>query len=276
MRWHEIHVALPLPILETVYNFLWPFINGITIEKNERAFLVKAFLFVDEPGNLISKLKRFLRIQQKSLRTDFSETDFSESAVHLTDLASTDGFVIVPAPASHVPPTGIPIFISRGRSFGIGSHPCTAYCLKALRDILRLPDHIGRVLDAGTGTGILAVAASKLSAPDITAVEIVEDAVMEAVENVRLNGAEQSVRVLQGSVTETTGTYDLVLANLYGTLLEEIAPLLVERVSPHGWIVLGGMTALQSDRVISAYARHGLLERSRLYDEEWCTAVLAR
>ncbi|MEW6584929.1 MAG: 50S ribosomal protein L11 methyltransferase [Nitrospirota bacterium] len=271
MQWHEIHAALPLPLLESTYNFLWPFINGITIEKKEGAFLLKAFLFVKDPGDLVSKLKRFLRIQGKSF-----QADYSEPALRKTDLASANYFVIVPAPASHVPPSGIPIFIQRGRSFGIGSHPCTVYCLQALRDILGQPGRIRSVMDAGTGTGILAVAASKLGASDITAVEIVQDAVMEAVDNVKLNGAEEAVRVLHGSVTDTAGTYDLVLANLYGTLLEEIAPLLVDRISPAGWIVLGGMTALQSDRVISAYVRHGLLERSRLCDEEWCTAVLAR
>jgi ribosomal protein L11 methylase PrmA len=268
MEWYEIQVHLPLPLLESAYSYLWPFINGIAVEKQKTDFLIKAYIFSSNPGDLVKKLNNFLKIQAKSYQIQHKPPEaFTAQSV------STDTFVIVPSPASKIPPFGIPILIQRGRSFGIGSQPCTIYCLKALTEIVHRGD-IRTILDAGAGTGILAIAASKLGTFDITGVEIVPEAIMEARENVRLNSAEDKVTILHCSVTETKGLYDLILANLYGTLLKEIASLLVERLAPEGWLIIGGMNVEQAETVISAFKYHGLLPYVRLSDEEWCVTAL--
>lgn len=263
-----------MPLLESTYNFLWPFIHGIAVEKPEKDFLIRACLCAPDAGSLVKRLNSFLRIQAKSVRTEYIP-----SATLKNYGIPPDTFIIVPSPAAHIPPSGIPIFIQRGRSFGIGSHPCTVYCLRALQDILATDfqkKRIRAVLDAGAGTGILSIAAARMGASQITGVEIVSDAVMEAVENIRLNSMEAQIRILHGSVTETAGRYDLVLANLYGVLLKEIAAPLAQKVSPGGFIVLGGMTVAQIESVVSAYRQSGLKEYRRYADDEWGVAVLQR
>lgn len=274
MQWFEIQIPLPLSLLESTYNFLWSFVHGITVEKSENHFLVRAYLCAPDADNIMKRLNNFLHMRAKGFRTKY----IPPVAQQLYDIPS-DIFVIVPSPSAHIPPSGIPIFIQRGRSFGIGSHPCTVYCLQGLKDILKIDLHknrVRRVLDAGTGTGVLAVAAAKMGAPQITGVEIVSDAVMEAVENVRFNKVEEKIDIIQGSVTEIDGQYDLILANLYGVLLTEIVSSLVQKLSPRGFIVLGGMTTAQIESVLSVYMQFGLNEYCRYADEEWGAAVLQR
>ncbi len=268
MEWYEINVHIPLPLVESTYNYLWPYINGILIEREKKDYLIKAYVFTSNPGNLFKKLNNFLKIQEKGYGIFHKPPEI----LHLYSFSS-DEFIIVPYPVSSIPPLGIPILIQRGRSFGIGSHPSTSYCLKALTQIVH-EGHIKTILDAGTGTGILAIAASKLGTFDITAMEIMPEAIIEARENVRLNKVEDRVTILQCSVIETKDLYDLIIANLYGTLLKEIASLLVERLTSKGWLIIGGMNVKQAENVISDYTRQGLVLHNLLNDEEWCVAVL--
>lgn len=268
MEWYEIQLLLPLPLLESVYNYIWPFINGISIEREKKDFLIKAYIFSSYPDNFLKRLNCFLKIQAKSYKIHYNPPN-----AFMTQPFFAEKFIIVPFPASYIPPFGIPIFIQRGRSFGIGSHPCTIYCLKALTEVMH-KDHIKNILDAGTGTGILAIAASKLGAPNIKAVEISPEAIAEASENVRLNKAEDRVAIIHCSVTEIEGLYDLIIANLYGTLLKEIAPLLIERLASNGWLIISGMSKEQSEIVTSAFTYRGLELHNILSDEEWFSAVL--
>jgi ribosomal protein L11 methyltransferase len=274
MQWFEIQIPLPLSLLESTYNFLWPFIHGIMVERREKDFLIRAYLFGSDPADLVKRLNKFLKIQSKSFQTQ----PLPPGIYQARDIPP-DSFIIVPYPAAETPPGGIPVFIQRGRSFGIGSHPCTVYCLQGIKDILKNDFQRGSIhtaLDAGTGTGILAVAAAKMGVAKITGVEIVSDAVMEAVENVRCNKMEGKITIIQGSVTEISGQYDLILANLYGSLLKEIVSSLIQRLSPHGFIVLGGMTIAQIEPVLSVYTPYGLHEYRRYFDEEWGVVVLQR
>jgi ribosomal protein L11 methylase PrmA len=162
MKWHEISVTVPLSLLEPTYNFVWPYVHGLVVDKLDKSFMIRAFLFSENPDQILKKLKNFLRVKERSLHI-----------AHATPVTgpmvspSTDRFIIVPAPASYIPPVGIPIFIQRGRAFGLGCHPCTVYCVHGLHYIYtRDPDTIrsGKSLDAGIRTGILSIAASKLGA----------------------------------------------------------------------------------------------------------------
>jgi ribosomal protein L11 methylase PrmA len=274
MKWYVIHVELSLPLLESTYSFLWSYAHGLTIEKKEQDFLLKAYLFSPNPHGLAKKLHNFLNIMAKSFKTTYTEP-----SVNPLRLNSSDEFVIVPTPAAYVPPLGITIHIQRGRAFGTGSHPCTVYCLHALKDILGkelCTCHSMKILDAGTGTGILSIAAAKLGAKEILGAEIVRESYEEAQENVRMNRFSAEIKILPVSVTEITGHFDLILANLYGTLLIEIAPFLINNLAHKGTLVLGGMSVPQDDIVIAAFLRHGLSEYFRFRDEAWSASILQK
>ena len=274
MQWHQIEIRLPLPLLESTYNFLWDYVNGIRVERTENGFLLESYVFSSFPHKLLKRLNNFLHILAKSFQTDYSPPVSNP----IRSLFKNE-FVIVPTPTSYIPDFGIPLLVQRGRAFGTGNHPCTIYCLQALKDVFDGKfgeGQINQVLDAGTGTGILAIAAAKLGAKNITGVEISPEAVKEAQENVNLNKLTKKIAILPCSVTDVKGQFDLIFANLYGVLLKKIAPTLVKILAPKGWIVLGGMIVPDDEVVISTFTPYGLKECAHYCDGKWTVAVLQK
>jgi ribosomal protein L11 methylase PrmA len=274
MKWHEISVTVPLSLLEPAYNFIWPYVHGIVVDKIDKSFMIRTFLFSENPDQILKKLKNFLRVQARSLHI-----------AHTTPVAcpvvspSTDSFIIVPEPTSYTPPLGIPIFIRRGRAFGLGCHPCTVYCVHGLHYIYtREPDTIrsGKILDAGIGTGILSIAASKLGAEHVTGVDINDESIKEAQENLAFNNIADKIQIFHCSVTALEEQFDVILANLYGYFLTQNAPHLIQLLSPKGWLILGGMSVPHDDVVISNFTNSGLMECIRFRDEEWSAAILQK
>jgi ribosomal protein L11 methyltransferase len=131
-------------------------------------------------------------------------------------------WVIKPSWDDYEPdPSEIVIEIDPGRAFGTGRHPSTGICLRFLERWMRGGEE---VLDLGTGSGILAIAAAKLGAGRVTALDVDPDSVQIARENARLNMAEQRIRICQGSLPLVPDQdFDLCVANLS---LKEIRPLL--------------------------------------------------
>lgn len=157
-------------------------------------------------------------------------------------------------------------------SFGTGYHPSTRLVLRFLPDIVQEGQH---VLDAGTGTGILAIAAIKLGAESAVAFDIDPWAQQNAVENIYLNGVEGEVAFRSGGI-ETVGEdgFDLVLANINRNVLVDLLPLFVEKCTPGGHIVLAGL--LQRDRtgILETARRQGLTMEHESTEGEWWAVVL--
>lgn len=144
------------------------------------------------------------------------------------------------------------IRLDPGLAFGTGTHPTTRMCL---RWIARHRGQLGRVLDYGCGSGILAIGAAKHGARDIDAVDIDEAAVAAA----RSNAEANQVTLRAGLPELAQGTYDTVLANILATPLKVLAPLLRARVAAGGHLVLAGILERQADELTRAYATHASL-----------------
>lgn len=155
-------------------------------------------------------------------------------------------------PSWHVAPdpAAINLELDPGQAFGTGSHPTTRLCLDWLCEAV----HGGeRVLDYGCGSGILALAATKLGATDVLGVDIDERALEAAADNAAKNGV---VMRLAHSEQPLTETFDLVVANILTNPLCVLAPLLAARVAPAGRLALSGVLEPQAEQVIAAYAPH--------------------
>lgn len=165
-----------------------------------------------------------------------------------TPVDITPDFWIVPT--WHEPPAQATrvIRLDPGLAFGTGTHPTTRMCL---RWIARQPQgSLGRVLDYGCGSGILAIGAAKFGAQDIDAVDIDPAAVESSQQNAQANG----VQMRSGLPDLAKGSYQTVLANILATPLKVLAPLLCAHVNAGGHLVLAGILERQADELMEAYA----------------------
>jgi len=158
----------------------------------------------------------------------------------------TPSFWIVPS--WHEPPAQAQavIRLDPGLAFGTGTHPTTRMCLQW---VAAAPS-LGRVLDYGCGSGILALGAAKFGAHEVDAVDIDPAAVQATV----LNAQTNHVSLKTGLPDLAQGVYDTVLANILATPLKVLAPLLCAHVAAGGHLVLAGILARQADELKQAYA----------------------
>ena len=177
--------------------------------------------------------------------------------------------VICPPWRDYAPrPDDVVIALDPGLAFGDGLHPSTQLCLLALEE--RLWPGM-RVLDVGCGSGILTIAAARLGAAAVDALDVESLAVRITRENVARNGLAGPVRVRVGTVEATrefAGRYDLVVANIITGTIARLAPELVGALAPGGRLLTSGITADRAAPVHDALAAAGLreIEHRRLGD----------
>jgi len=168
-------------------------------------------------------------------------------------VAITPDFWIVPS--WHEPPAQARtvIRLDPGLAFGTGTHPTTRMCLRWLaRHAAAQATAWHRVLDYGCGSGILAIAAAKLGARGVEAVDIDPAAVRSSIDNAQRNGV-----TLRAALPDAaSGTYPLVLANILATPLRLLAPLLTGHLAPRGQLVMAGILERQATELRTAYAPH--------------------
>lgn len=194
---------------------------------------------------------------------------------HFTTLSIGERFLIVPhweaeETNSHERHR---IVINPGLSFGTGKHFTTRFCLEAVEQHVRPGDS---VFDAGTGSAIVSIAALHMGAERIVGVDHDELALTAARENLERNAATDRIELQTMDLTQRwiDGTWDVVVANIYGHLLIEIAPRLVQACGRA--LILAGIQAHEGDLVAAAYATYGWMEMARDSDHEWCGMVLQR
>ena len=166
-----------------------------------------------------------------------------------TPVEITPEFWIVPT--WHEPPAQArqTIRLDPGLAFGTGTHPTTRMCLRWIARTAG-PQPLGRVLDYGCGSGILAIGAAKFGASAIDAVDIDP----AAVESTMLNAQANHVDLQAGLPDQALGSYQTVLANILATPLKVLAPLLCGHVAAGGSLVLAGILERQAQELQEAYA----------------------
>ena len=181
----------------------------------------------------------------------------------------------------HLRPSGsISIEIDAGLAFGTGHHNTTRGCLVALQTVLK--SHKPKnCLDLGCGSGVLAIAACKLTGITAIASDIDEAAVTVTRDNARLNGTAHLMRCVTATglnhpAISAHAPYDLILANILARPLISLAPAIAGALSPDGRLILSGLTGDQVRMVRAAYLTQGLSVIDTLLDDNWATLTLAQ
>ena len=179
---------------------------------------------------------------------------------------------------ARVPGNKLGIEIEAALAFGTGHHGTTRGCLFLLNHVLkkRRPK---RVLDLGTGTGVLAIAAAKVLHRNVLASDIDAPSVGVARQNARLNGVGPRVHVIRATGFAAPdfsrcGPFDLVLANILANPLRQLAGPMSRHLEPGAQVILSGLLTPQARGVISAYRAHGLVPVWHLRIEGWSSLLL--
>jgi ribosomal protein L11 methyltransferase len=183
--------------------------------------------------------------------------------------------------AEQVPPAGLtPLHIEAAQAFGTGHHETTTGCLEAIALTLkrRRPR---RMLDVGTGTGVLAIALARRTHTLVVASDIDPIATRTTIENARDNGVGPLIRAITATGLDhraiaAGAPYDLIVANILAAPLVHLAPAISRAASRHATIILSGLLATQAARVASAYAMQGVVLRQRLIRGDWATLILEK
>lgn len=171
------------------------------------------------------------------------------------------------------PPGGFAIAIEPQMAFGTGHHETTRLALVGLDKQIAKGN---RVLDVGTGSGILGIAAVKLGAAEVMAVDIDAPAVENARANCVLNGVTAQVTVSQQTVDGVSGGFDVVVANVISNILFPMVPQLTKRLRPGGCAIFGGILASERDAFRNALHGADLSIDEMLHEGEWVCAIARR
>jgi ribosomal protein L11 methyltransferase len=286
MEWLEVSVEVEAEAAEAVAEVLSRHAKGgVAIEAGPDGWhagpvFVKAYLPVDD--ELWGKKKdieeglwhlgQIRPIPEPSFRS-VAEQDWTEAwKERLKVLHIGDHIVIQPSWLDYDgQPEDVVIRLDPGMAFGTGLHPTTQICLRALEDFLQPGTE---VLDVGTGSGILAIAAAKLGAKRVLAVDNDPQAVRIARGNVTENGVRRWVQVEQGSLPDVSGSYDLVVVNILTRVIVRLVEEgLAERMRPEAILITAGITIDQAAEVSAAFERGGLELIDQRQQDDWVSLL---
>ena len=300
--WLEIACDVPEEHADVVADFLTDLSgNGVCVDNqcvdafstseipDSARVVIKAYLSAgSDPAPQMHELENFMsELSRRHPEACFgsptlsavNSEDWSSSwKVHFKPLRVGKRLLIVPTweDAAELP-GDLVIRIDPGMAFGTGGHETTRLCLELLEHTMDRSERASApsLLDLGTGSGILAMAASLLGAGRILALDIDPDAVAVARENLALNQLSDQVECGMTPLEGLTEKFDIILANILAEELVRLAPYLADRLYPGGSLILSGILAEKEQLVRHGFDSQPLKYCQTVCDGEW-VAMLYR
>ncbi|QOY36195.1 50S ribosomal protein L11 methyltransferase [Anaerobacillus isosaccharinicus] len=163
------------------------------------------------------------------------------------------------------------IELDPGMAFGTGTHPTTVLCIQAIEKKIKAKD---QVIDVGTGTGVLSIAAAKLGAEQVLALDLDEVAVQSATLNVNLNKVDDIISVKQNNLLEqVTGEVDLIVANILAEVILRFVGDACSLLKMGGTFITSGIISAKKDEVQNALLENGFIIEETLEMEDWVAFI---
>ena len=282
MSWHELSITVPFEYVEPVSYLFERYGYGLSVEiKPGDHAILRSYLpslsrqrlaHIEVGIKLASSVAELGELQITPLG---AEEDWRDSwKRHFTLLRVGNNLVIKPSWVEYeAQPGDVVIDLDPGLAFGTGYHPTTYSCLEALEELIR-PGH--SLLDVGTGSGILTIAAAKLGAAHITAVDIDGHAVRAARKNFHRTGISDRVAAESGSIpnSATRGrSYDVAVANISARGIRLVSPTIPDLLAPDGVFIASGIIVDQHDEAVSAISDAGLQVDEIRQRDDWLTIL---
>jgi ribosomal protein L11 methyltransferase len=291
--WIEVRVLVPARMQEEASLYLTDFSGrGVIIEEEnvpEGGAVIRAFFRPEEYGawqrqemqDYIKRLSNYGLLPLSLEVREVAEEDWAEAwKAHFKPLKVTDTLVIRPPWEEYAAQPGETVItIYPGMAFGTGRHASTLLCLRALEEVWKQrPPGAGapwQVLDVGTGTGILALAAARYGA-EVLAIDLDPEAVAAALENVRLNNLLDRILVEETPLASLRQQFGLILANITAPDLLQLADALTARLLSQGLLIISGFLTEDTERLKTRYQGLGLHQISFLAHEDWGALIFRR
>jgi ribosomal protein L11 methyltransferase len=291
--WIEVRVIVPARMAEEASLFLTDFSGrGVIIEEENvpaGGVVIRAYFRPEEYGDspqqeLQDYLKRLHSYELSPLGLEVRQVDEEDWAeawkAHFKPLKVTDRLVIRPPWEEYAAQPGETVItIYPGMAFGTGRHASTLLCLRALEQVWEEhPPSSGspwQVLDVGTGTGILALAAARYGA-EVLAIDLDPEAVAAALENVRLNNLIDRVWVEETPLASLRQQFGLIMANITAPDLLQLADALTARLLNDGVLIISGFLTGDASRLTARYQGLGLHQTGWLTQEDWGALIFRR
>ncbi len=284
MEWLEFSVQVPSEFVEPVSYLFGRYGNGLSMEKVEggevllRTYLTSTATQKRARIEVGVKLIGSLRPIGSLCIREIEEKDWQESwKDQFTLLRVGRRLVIKPPWIPYESHDGeLVLEIDPGLAFGTGHHPTTQMVLEELE---RLSPSDMRVLDVGTGSGVLSIAAIRLGAKRVTALDVDSTAVKTARSALRANRVTDRVSLGRGSLPHSlapAGEFDLAMANISAKAVSNLAPELHRCLREGGSLVTGGFLDRQEGQVVERLQEVGFHIQNRCTIEDWVTLKAAK
>lgn len=293
-RWWEFVITVAPGAADEVAALLMPLAYGgvvqepaLTLEPGEEGFsyaqdqptVLKAYLPVEAGAGARQELLTTLQTvfpDASVVHRELEAQEWSSAWRDFFRVRRVGRIVVQPEWLTYTPrPDDVVVLLEPGMAFGTGDHQTTRACLRALQQHIKPDD---RVIDLGTGSGVLAIAAVKLGAAAVLALDTDPLAISATQENCARNGVEPAVNARVGSIdlpeVAAWGKADLLLANLNSQLHLDMAEAILHCLKPGGLVIASGIGAASVRRVTAAYRRAGASAIAVRRQGEWRSLLI--